>query len=170
MKVLSIDASTKSTGFALFDEKELKDYKCVTASSSDLATRIKKMVNALYEILSKHKVDIIVLEEVRPEQGLQNIKTHKALMYLQGAFYLLIKEQFKSIKIEYLYPSEWRSKCGIKTGAGVRRSSLKPLDIKFVKETYGLDVNDDIADAIGIGHAYVYENSEPEIIDGFEFK
>ena len=170
MKVLSIDASTKSTGFALFDGKELKSYKCVTASSSDLATRIKKMVNALYEILSKHKVDVIVLEEVRPEQGLQNIKTHKALMYLQGAFYLLIQEQFKSIKIEFLYPNEWRSKCGIKTGAGVRRSSLKPLDIKFVKETYGLDVNDDIADAIGIGHAYIYENSEPEIIDGFEFK
>ena len=170
MKVLSIDASTKSTGFALFDGKELKSYKYVTASSNDLANKKKKMVNALYEILSKHKVDVIVLEEVRPEQGLQNIKTHKALMYLQGAFYLLIQEQFKSIKIEYLYPNEWRSKCGIKTGAGVRRASLKPLDIKFVKETYGLDVNDDIADAIGIGHAYIYENSEPEIIDGFEFK
>lgn len=170
MKVLSIDASTKSTGFALFDGKELKAYKCVTASSNDLATRIKKMVFALDEILSKNKVDIIVLEEVRPEQGLQNIKTHKALMYLQGAFYLLIQERFKHIKIEYLYPNEWRSKCGIKTGAGVRRSLLKPLDIKFVKETYGLDVNDDIADAIGIGHAYIYENSEPEIIDGFEFK
>ena len=170
MKVLSIDASTKSTGFALFDNKKLVAYKCVTASSSDLATRIKKMVFALDEILSKHEVDIIVLEEVRPEQEVQNIKTHKALMYLQGAFYLLIQERFKHIKIEFLYPSEWRSKCGIKTGAGVRRPSLKPLDIKFVKETYGLDVNDDIADAIGIGHAYVYENSEPEIIDGFEFK
>ena len=170
MKVLSIDGSTKSTGFALFDGKELKAYKCVTASSNDLATRIKKMVFALDEILSKNKIDIIVLEEVRPEQGLQNIKTHKALMYLQGAFYLLIQERFKHIKIEYLYPNEWRSKCGIKTGAGVRRSSLKPLDIKFVKETYGLDVNDDIADAIGIGHAYIYENSEPEIVDGFEFK
>lgn len=170
MKVLSIDASTKSTGFALFDNKKLVGYKCVTASSSDLATRIKKMVNALYDILEKYDIDIIVLEEVRPEQGLQNIKTHKALMYLQGAFYLLIQEQFKQIKIEYLYPNEWRSKCGIKTGAGVRRQSLKPADIKFVKDTYGLDVNDDIADAIGIGHAYIHENMEPEIVDGFEFK
>ena len=170
MKVLSIDASTKSTGIALFENKELKHYTCITASSNDLATRIKKMVFALDEILSKHEVDIIVLEEVRPEQELQNIKTHKALMYLQGALFLLVKENYKHIKIEFLYPNEWRSKCGIKTGPGVRRPSLKPLDIKFVKETYGLDVNDDIADAIGIGHAYVYENSEPEIIDGFEFK
>lgn len=170
MKVLSIDASTKSTGIALFENKELKHYTCITASSNDLAIRIKKMVIEIDKILSKHEVDIIVLEEVRPEQELQNIKTHKALMYLQGALFLLVKENYKHIKIEFLYPNEWRSKCGIKTGPGIRRPSLKPLDIKFVKETYGLDVNDDIADAIGIGHAYVYENSEPEIIDGFEFK
>ena len=170
MKVLSIDASTKSTGIALFENKELKHYTCITASSSDLATRIKKMVIEIDKILSRYTVDVIVLEEVRPEQELQNIKTHKALMYLQGALFLLVKENYKHIKIEFLYPNEWRSKCGIKTGPGVRRPSLKPLDIKFVKETYGLDVNDDIADAIGIGHAYVYENSVPEIIDGFEFK
>ena len=155
MKVLSIDASTKSTGFALFDGKELKSYKCVTASSNDLATRIKKMVFALDEILSKNKIDIIVLEEVRPEQGLQNIKTHKALMYLQAAIAFLVHERFKNVEIDYIYPNEWRKICGIKTGAGVRRETLKPKDIAFVKQTYGIDVNDDIADAIGIGHAYV---------------
>ena len=155
MKVLSIDASTKSTGFALFDGKELKAYKCVTASSNDLATRIKKMVFALDEILSKNKIDIIVLEEVRPEQGLQNIKTHKALMYLQAAIAFLVHERFKNVEIDYIYPNEWRKICGIKTGAGVRRETLKPKDIAFVKQTYGIDVNDDIADAIGIGHAYV---------------
>ena len=35
------------------------------------------------------------------------------------------------------------------------RASQKAGDIAFVKEHYGLEVNDDIADAIGIGHAYV---------------
>ena len=62
-----------------------------------------------------------------------------------------------AVAIEYVYPNEWRSKCGIKTGAGVKRQSLKPADIKFVKDTYNLDVNDDIADAIGIGQAYVHK-------------
>jgi hypothetical protein len=66
---------------------------------------------------------------------------------------------FKLDNIIYLYPSEWRKVCGIKTGTGVRRESLKPLDIAFAKNTYGLDVNDDIADAIGIGHAYVSTNN-----------
>ena len=32
---------------------------------------------------------------------------------------------------------------------------VKQADIKFVKDKYNLDVNDDIADAIGIGYAYL---------------
>ena len=92
---------------------------------------------------------------MRPEQGLQNIKTHKALMYLQAAIVFLVHDHFSKAEIEYVYPSEWRKQCGIKTGSGVRRESLKEKDIEFVKNEYGLTVNDDIADAIGIGHAYV---------------
>ena len=170
MKILSIDGSTKSSGWSVFEDGKLIDYGCITSSSTDMIKRIQIMIKGLSQVLTNHNIKTIVLEEVRPENGLQNIKTHKALMYLQAAIAFLVHENFPSTDIEYLYPNEWRSKCGIKTGAGVRRSSLKPLDIKFVKETYGLDVNDDIADAIGIGHAYIYENSEPEIVDGFEFK
>lgn len=155
MKVLAIDASTKSTGVALFEDTKLIKYDCLTASSTDLIKRIQKIIKELNEFLNNEKIDKVILEEVRPEQGLQNIKTHRALMWLQAAIAFLLHEIQPKAEIEYVYPSEWRAKCGIKNGRGVRRDSLKPLDIKFVKDTYGLDVNDDIADAIGIGHAYV---------------
>ena len=36
-----------------------------------------------------------------------------------------------------------------------RKLDVKVADINFVKETYNITVNDDIADAIGIGHAFV---------------
>lgn len=160
MRVLALDASTKSTGWALFDEKELINYGCLTATSTDLVKRIKKIISELVIVLSQNKVDKIILEEVRPEQGLQNLKTHKALMYLQAAIVFLLHDNFSTVEIEYVYPSEWRKKCGIKTGSGVRRDALKPLDIAFAKETYGVSVNDDIADAIGIGHAYVNDLSD----------
>ena len=155
MQVLAIDASTKSSGWAVFDDTKLVEYGCITASSTDLVKRIQKVISELTIVLSKHKVDKIVLEEVRPEQGLQNIKTHKALMYLQAAIVFLVHDYFSKVEIDYTYPSEWRKLCGIKTGSGVRRDALKPKDIAFVQETYGITVNDDIADAIGIGHAYV---------------
>lgn len=155
MRILSLDASTKSTGFAIFNDTKLEDYGCITASSPDFINRIKKMITELEQILTRGQIEKIILEEVRPENGLQNIKTHKALMYLQAAIAFLVHERFKNVEINYIYPNEWRKICGIKTGAGVRRETLKPKDIAFVKQTYGIDVNDDIADAIGIGHAYV---------------
>lgn len=157
MRILAIDASTKSTGWAIFNNTKLETYGCITSSSTDLVKRIYKMVKELKELLINNQIDKIIMEEVRPEQGLQNIKTHKALMYLQAAITFLQHDCFPNIEIKYVYPSEWRRVCGIKTGSGVHRESLKPKDIAFVKQTYNIDTNDDIADAIGIGHAYVHE-------------
>lgn len=155
MKVLAIDASTKSSGVAVFEDTKLIYYDCYTASSSDMIKRIQKMINKIDELMKIHPVDKVVLEEVRPEMGMQNLKTHRALMWLQAAINFYFHENYPKVEIDYIYPSSWRKLCGIKTGTGIRRESLKPADIKFVKETYGLEVNDDIADAIGIGHAYV---------------
>lgn len=155
MKVMAIDASTKSSGVAVFMDNKLLTYECITASSTDLIKRIQKIVNGLETILHQYEVDKIILEEVRPENGLQNIQTHRALMWLQAAIAFMVHDNFPNTQIEYVYPSEWRKACGIQTGRGVRRDSLKTADIDFVKSEYKIDVNDDIADAIGIGHAYV---------------
>lgn len=155
MKVITIDASTKSTGVAFFNEQQLIDFICITASSSDLIKRIQKIIKELNDFLNKYPADKIILEEVRPENGLQNIKTHRALMWLQAAIAFMVHENHPHAVIEYVYPSEWRAACGIKNGRGIRREAQKANDILFVKENYGIDVNDDIADAIGIGHAYV---------------
>lgn len=157
MKILALDASTKSTGWAVFEDTKLLDYGCITATSPDLIKRIHKMTEKLSQILLKYPdIKKIVLEEVRPEIGSQtNQKTHKALMYLQAAIAFMVHDNFSKVEIVYVYPNSWRKACGIKTGSGVRRESLKPKDIAFVKATYGIDVNDDIADAIGIGHAQI---------------
>lgn len=157
MRVLAIDASTKSSGLALFEDSNLVDYLCITASSSDLIKRIKKITIELDAYLQEHPVDKIILEEVRPDTNItQSLKTHRALMWLQAAINFLVHEKYPQVTIDYTYPSEWRSACGIRNGRGVVRASAKELDIQFVKDTYGITVNDDIADAIGIGHAFVH--------------
>lgn len=154
MKVLALDASTKSTGVALFEDNKLIDYDCFTATSTDLIKRIQKIISALNTYLKDNQIDKVILEEVRPETG-TNLNTYRALMWLQAAINFLLHENYPKVKIEYVYPSSWRAACGIKNGRGIRRDELKAADIKFVKDTYGLTVNDDIADAIGIGHSYV---------------
>lgn len=159
MKLLSLDLSTKSSGWAVFDDTNLVESGYITASSTDLIKRIQKMTTELKPILDKYKIDKVVVEEVRPEgrgYGVGNLQTHRALMWLQAAIAFMLHDDYK-LELTYIYPSSWRAACGIKTGRGITRTSLKPKDIAFVKDKYGIDVNDDEADAIGIGYSQVKE-------------
>ena len=162
--ILSLDCSTKSTGWAIYNsKKQLIDYGCITASSTDLIKRIHVMTDGLIPVLQEQKIDKIIVEEVRPEggYGVGNLKTHKALMYLQAALEFLIHDHYPKITIEYIYPNSWRASIGIHTGRGIKRETLKEADIRFVQETYGITVNDDEADAICIGYAqYHIESNE----------
>ena len=162
MKILALDLSTKSSGWATYDNDKLIEYGCITASSTDFIKRIQKIIGELDIILQKYKdITRVIAEEVRPEgtgYGVGNLHTHKTLMYLQAAVAFLLHEKYAAAAFEFIYPSSWRAKCGIKNGRGVRRETVKANDIKFVKETFGLDVNDDIADAIGIGYSEVSQN------------
>ena len=125
MRVLAIDASTKSTGVALFEDTKLIKYACLTASSTDLIKRIQKIIQQLKVFIDNEQIDRIVLEEVRQENGIQNVKTHRALMWLQAAIAFLLHETNPKAEIEYVYPSSWRAKCGIKNGRGIRREMAK---------------------------------------------
>ena len=86
---------------------ELKDWGLITSASTDLIKRIYIMKDGIQEVLSKSKVDKIVVEEVRPEGGYSvgNQKTHKALMWLQAAIAFMVYDFNKKIEIEYIYPS-----------------------------------------------------------------
>ena len=173
--IISLDCATKSSGLAIFQDKELKAYKCLKESSTDLIKRIRNMTEKIEKIIKKYDNVIIILEDVRPENSRSlNMKTHKALMWLQASIAFMAYDN--NIEIIYLLPSEWRSLCGIKTGSGIKRESLKKADIQFVQNHFDINENDDICDAIGIGYAYLARENKKEkeekldIIDGFEFK
>lgn len=165
MNILSLDLSTKSSGWAYFEDGELKDHGCITSASTDLIKRIYIMRDGITEILNKYAVTKIVVEEVRPEggYGVGNTKTHRALMWLQAAIAFLIHDNYSSIEIEYIYPSSWRAALGIKNGRGIKRTSLKEQDIQYVQEKYNIKVNDDEADAICIGLSQYKEKDNNEI-------
>lgn len=95
MKLLSLDISTRSTGWAVFENKNLIDYGCITSASTDLIKRIHIITDGIKEILNKYTIDKIVVEEVRPELGTQNIKTHRALMWIQGYIAIMAHDNFK---------------------------------------------------------------------------
>ena len=82
MAFLAIDGSTKSTGYAVFEDGKLINYGHKTAASTDLIRRIMVMRECIRELLTNYKVDTVIMEEVRPDRGASNPITMKALMWL----------------------------------------------------------------------------------------
>ena len=162
MYLLALDASTKATGVAIFKDKELMGYSCITSSSTDLYKRIHKMVDNILTIIEQLNVEKIIMEEVIPDHS-KNTNTFKALMYLQALIHIEIHDKHPQTQIELVYPSSWRSICGIEDGRSSKREQKKQKDIEFANRIYGLALtNDDIADAICIGHAYLYPKKEKD--------
>ena len=154
MNILALDCSTKSTGIAIFKDKEFLGKGCITASSTDLYVRIHKMVDKIDALITDIGIDQIVMEEVIPDHA-KNTNTFKALMYLQAAIMIMIHDKHPRVQIELIYPGSWRSQAGIKTGRGVKRETLKEADIRRAKEVFGAQqLNDDEADAMLIGGVY----------------
>jgi len=167
MNILAIDASTKASGIAVFQDKKLIYYTCITAGSTNLFARIDKMIVGIEEIILKYKINYVYIESVYPEDVHNNQSVFDALKYLQGFILHLLNKY--NIKHTFLGASEWRSKCGIHTGRGIKREILKAKDIQFVQQQFGIKVNDDIADAICIGCAGLGLSSIIKTEDGFEF-
>lgn len=155
MNIIALDMSTKSTGYAIYKHNKLIQYNYITATSNDLFNRIKVMLNAINKLLEQHSdLEYVIMQQVRQE-GFINVKTYKALMYLQGCMQMIIHEKFKHLQTDFLYPSSWRKICKIKQGRGVQRKQQKQLDVQWVKDNFNIEVNDDVADAIGLGYAYI---------------
>lgn len=169
MYLLALDASTKATGVAIFKDKELIGQTCITASSNDLYKRIHKMVDNILALVEQLKIEKIVMEEVIPDHT-KNTNTFKALMYLQALIHIELHDKYPNVEIELVYPSSWRSVCGIEDGRGSKREQKKQKDIDFANRAYGLSLtNDDIADAICIGHAYLHPKKEKDYSSALEW-
>lgn len=165
MNFLFLDLSTKSTGYAISDDKgKLITYGLLTASSSNNISRIQKIQSGIIKLVKQYNIEKLIAEDVHPEAyGYSD--TARLLMWLQGSIVLgaySVNNNINSKSIEFMQASEWRKNLGIKTGRGIKRENLKPLDIKYVKDTYGIDANDDVCDAICLYTAY-FKSQQDEL-------
>jgi len=171
--IIALDLSTKNSGWSIFKNDQLIAHNVINAGSSNLFRRIDKMIIEIRKLLDDYKPTKAIIEEVLPEDVNHNQKVFKALIYLQ-AFVMHLMDEY-NLETELVVVSHWRKCCGIKTGAGINRTSLKPKDIQFVRKMYNLQVGDDEADAICIGWAATHKSipiQEDEVIKdeyGFEF-
>ena len=158
MKILTLDLSTKQSGYAIGQNDKLLQHGCFSASDKNAYKRIIKMRDSIENLLKTNQISKIIMEEVRPEY---NSHTNKILMYLQASVVLMAYEINPKIEFEFFGASQWRAKLKMQQGRGVKREQLKPQDINYVQQKYGITVNDDQADAICILDAYwIEENNQ----------
>ena len=151
MKILSLDLSTKSTGWCIGQNESIISHGCITASSKDVMKRIIKMRDELSKIIKDNKIQKIIMQQVRLQLSSH---TSKILMWLQGIITMATYEINPKIEWDFIGPSTWRAALKIKQGPGIKRNDLKSQDIQYVKNKYNITVNDDEADAICIFDAY----------------
>jgi len=155
--ILAIDQSTVKTGIAIFKCNEFDKYDLIDLhkQKEDSELRFKNMCFEICVWIKETQPDYVIFEDVSLQT---NVATLRLLAQLQGV--IIGCCQLYDIPYKIYKPSSWRKILKFQQGRGVERKVLKQQSKDYVKKNYDLDVNDDIADAICIGQAYINENKQ----------
>ena len=157
MKVLGLDTSTSSTGYAVMDTetKKIISYGTIkTQTKADLLDKIIYIEEHIKQIIKAKEVEFIVIEDLAVTRNASTTKALAGLLY-----YLLVEFRKRELLVVQVRPTQWRSTCNIKARG---RKEQKEETIRHVKDVYNLNANDDEADAICIAEY----GSKLEVING----
>lgn len=160
---MGIDASTTSTGWAIFEGTKLITYGVIQPEGEDWRERLVHQGPFLHKIIQRYRPNKIYLEDVPLKMA--NPKALVILGAVQGFIYGITANY--GIPVEFLLPSEWRSSVGLYDGTkeGTKRAELKRKAILKANELFGLNLvwvsasskknQDDIADAVLLAYSQV---------------
>jgi Holliday junction resolvasome RuvABC endonuclease subunit len=169
IKIISVDASTTSIAYAVFENKKLVLSGKVEFSGKNVYQKISSAINSVVDLMKNINAEALIIERT---VLINSPKTMSELSMVQGA--ILAGASLAGIKIfKGTNPIAWQSYIGngkITKDARllIRKNNLgkseswyrqferdlrKQKTVNFVNINYDLKIDDnDIADAIGIGH------------------
>lgn len=150
-KVLSVDQSTRCTGYSFFSDGEYVESGIIDMNKSKLETneRSFEMAKAIWRIIKQYKPEHLILEDVQLQNN--NAKTMIILARLAGM--VIGYAEAHKVKTHILLPSQWRAQLHYAQGSKVKRAELKQQSLDYVKEHLGLDLPEDEAEAVCEGIA-----------------
>lgn len=154
--LLALDQASKTSGYAVFINGELKYYGKFTCEDNDVGLRLVKIRDKIISLIEQYDINEVVCEDIQMQNNIvNNVITFKTLAEVLG----VVKETLSEKKIKYsvVLAGTWKSTLGIK---GAQRAEQKRNAQQFVFNTYGIKATQDESDAICIGtHAVKVENS-----------
>lgn len=158
--ILSLDLSTSSTGWAVFEveSKEMLSSGVIRPKEKDFFARAIMMRDFLQEsVLNEYTVVNLALEDL---SVIHNQQTLKKLAIVMG----VILSMFQPKQIHYCNVKKWRSYYQY---ASLKRDEAKEkakeLVISYYPDKANIKLKDDEAEAILIGKYFV-ENIQPELV------
>lgn len=160
-RVLALDQATYTTGFSVFDDKQLIKYGTFETHLNDEIARDHKIKEWLISMIENWQPDYIGLEGIQFQEtsGARTMgaTVFETLARLQG---ILMETAYQfDIPYKVVHTATWRHHCGVKGKARADRKKSMQL---LVKNWYDVNVSDDCSDAIGIGK-YVADTSSPKV-------
>ena len=149
-KVLSVDQSTRCSGYCLVEDNEYICSGVIDLSKSSLETpeRSFEMAKAIWKLIKKHKPTHLIIEDV---QNQSSTKTVIILARLQGL--VLGYAEAHGVETHILAPTVWRRELDYKQGPKVKRAELKQQSLDYVKNKYGFVKPEDESEAIALNDA-----------------
>ena len=149
-RVLSMDQSTRVSGYCLFDDNKYVCSGVVDMSKSELDTpeRSFEMAKALWKIIKKYQPNYLIIEETSQQSNAQVLIV---LSRLQGM--IIGYAEAHGVHVHIILPTQWRKMLGFSQGSKVKRAELKQQSADYVKDKYGFDLSEDENEAIAINDA-----------------
>lgn len=159
IRIISIDQASAVSAFAVFEDDRLVKYNIIELKKmKDTHTRVEEMIRKLNDSILENKPDHVVFEDVSLQT---NVSTLILLAQIQGA--IMNTCVVNNITYSIYKPTIWRKILSFRQSKNVKRPELKQQAKDFVKGKYGLELKEDICDAICIGEAYIKVKKDEDL-------
>lgn len=153
-RLLALDQASKVTGWAIFEDGELKSYGKISLDDPNTDTRLVQLRQDIQTLVADYNIDEVIFEDIQQQNNVaNNVQTFKVLAEVYG----VVSELLQELQIPHstVFAASWKSTLGIK---GRTRAEQKKNAQLYVEQNYGIHVIQDIADAVCIGTHHIKKN------------
>lgn len=153
-RLLALDQASKCTGWAIFEDCELKSYGKISLDDPNTDIRLVQLRQGIQTLVADYNIDEVIFEDIQQQNNVaNNVQTFKVLAEVYG----VVSELLQEIQIPHstVLAASWKSTLGIK---GRTRAEQKKNAQLYVEQNYGIHVIQDIADAVCIGTHHIKKN------------
>lgn len=153
-RLLALDQSSKTTGYAVFEDNKLKTFGKFVVEDSNIDTRLVKIRQKIKDLIIQFNIDEVVFEDIQQQNNVSNnVQTFKILAEVYGVISELLEEE--KIPHSMILSTSWKSLLGIK---GRTRPEQKKNAQDYVLNNYDTKPTQDESDAVCIGLAHIKQN------------